>query len=296
MIPVVSDLAPLVCGLLLAPAGAGKLFGRHTARLAANTVLVRVLHDGRRATLALRILGAAELALAAALLAAPTAAVPGAATAALGLGFTGYLAYAKATAPESSCGCSARAEGPIGARSLARAGLVVAGGLAAATADTAWWSKASGRPVASLVFLLVTAALLLAVSSDLDHLWLMPLRKARLRMFGNPLPSSTGAHVPVDATVELLEHSLAWQAARPVVRSALLDHWDDGGWRVLRYSGAYQGPRGTRAVSVLFALDLTASIDTAPSPVVRVSLVDEESEQVLPADVLTPPAVPVPEN
>ncbi|MDR3079827.1 MAG: hypothetical protein LBV60_02670 [Streptomyces sp.] len=291
MIPVASDLAPLVCGLLLAPAGAGKLFGRHTARLAANTVLVRVLHDGRRATLTLRTLGGVELALALALLAIPTTAVPGAATAALGLGFTGYLAYAKATAPESSCGCSARAEGPIGVRAFARAGLVVVGGLAAATADTAWWSEASGHPIASSAFLLVTAALLPAVSSDLDHLWLVPLRKARLRMFGNPLPSPSDARVPVDATVELLEHSLAWQAARPVIRSALLDHWDDAGWRVLRYSGAYEDAHGTRPVSVLFALDRMASIDTTPSPAVRVSLVDEESEEVLHADVLT-----IPEN
>ncbi|MFE4588561.1 MauE/DoxX family redox-associated membrane protein [Streptomyces laurentii] len=289
MIPVVSALAPLVCGLLLAPAGAGKLFGRHTSRLAANTVLVRVLHGGRRATLALRVLGAAELALAAALLAAPTTVVPGAATAALGLGFTGYLAYSKATAPESSCGCGTRAEGPIGTRSFIRAGLVLAGGLAAATADTTWWSEVSGHPVASLVFLLFTAALLLAVSSDLDHLWLLPVRKARLRLFGNPLPSSAGVRVPVDASVELLERSLAWEAARPVVRSALLDHWDDEGWRVLRYAGTYPDPHGTRPVSVLFALDLTASIDTAPSPAVRVSLVDEESEQVLPADALALP-------
>ncbi|MGW3497904.1 MauE/DoxX family redox-associated membrane protein [Streptomyces sp. NPDC001020] len=289
MIRVVSDLAPLVCGLLLAPAGAGKLFGRHTARLAADTVLVRVLHDGRRATRALRILGGIELVLATALLVTPTAAVPGAATAALGLGFTGYLAYAKTTAPESSCGCSARTEGPIGVRSFGRAGLVVVGGLAAATADTAWWSEASGHPAASSVFLLATAALLLAVSSDLDHLWLLPLRKARLRVFGNPLPSSAAAHVPVDATVELLEHSLAWQAARPVVRSALLDHWDDEGWRVLRYSGAYADARGTHPVSVLFALDPRASIDTTPSPAVRVSLVDEANEEVLAADALTVP-------
>ncbi|MFG2115467.1 MauE/DoxX family redox-associated membrane protein [Streptomyces sp. NPDC048718] len=292
MIPVVSDLAPLVCGLLLAPAGAGKLFGRRTARLAANTVLVRVLRDGRRATLALRTLGLAELVLAAALLAAPTTAVPGAATAVLGLGFTGYLAYAKATAPESSCGCSARAEGPIGVRAFARAGLVVAGGLAAATAGTAWWSEISGRPVASLIFLLVTAALPAFVSSDLNRLWLVPLRKARIGLFGNPLPSSAGARVPVDATVELLERSLAWQATRPVVRSALLDHWDEEGWRVLRYSGTYPDARGSRPVSVLFALDLTASIDTAPSPAVRVSLVDEESEKILPADALALLATP----
>src|SRR5690348_16703752 len=141
MIPVVSNLAPLVCGALFAVTGAGKLFGPRTAQLAANTVLVRVLGGAGRATAALRALGGAELALAAALLAAPTAVAPGAATAALGLGFTGYLGYARATAPESSCGCSARDEGPIGPPSFVRAALVVLGGAAAATADTGWWSE-----------------------------------------------------------------------------------------------------------------------------------------------------------
>ncbi|MER6527883.1 MauE/DoxX family redox-associated membrane protein [Streptomyces sp. NPDC001508] len=295
MIPLLSDLAPLVCGVLLALTGAAKLFGRRTAQLAANTVLVRVLNDGRRATLALRTVGGVELAVAAALLAVPTGSVPGLAatvpglgTAALGLGFTGYLAYARATAPESSCGCSARSEGPIGVRSFTRAGLVVAGGLVAATADTAWWSTLAGRPGASAVLLLAAAALLLAVSSDLDHLWLVPLRQARLRVFGNPLPSAGGERVPVEATVQLLERSMAWETARPVVRSALLDHWDDDGWRVLRYAGTYADADGSRPVSVLFALDITADITSAPHPAIRVSLVDEETEEILPSEALAP--------
>lgn len=291
MIPLVSNLVPLVCAVLLAATGAGKLFGRQTAQLAANTVLVRVLNDGRRATLALRTVGGVELALAAALLASPEALLPGVGTAVLGAGFTGYLAYAKATAPESSCGCSAAAEGPIGVRSFARAGLVVAGGVAAAGADAAWWSQLTRRPGGSALVLAAAAVLLLCASADLDHVWLLPLRKARIKVFGNPLPSAAGERVPVAATVQLLENSLAWQTAMPVVRSALLDHWDDEGWRVLRYSGSYQDARGTHPVSVLFALDLTLTVDTAPNPAVRVSLIDEETEEVVPSSVLTP--VPV---
>jgi hypothetical protein len=288
MIPVASNLAPLAFGVLLALTGAGKLFGRRTAQLAANTVLVRVLGDGRRATLALRTLGGIELVLAAALFAVPDSWVPGAATALLGAGFTGYLAYARATAPESSCGCSAREEGPIGVRSFTRAGLVAAGGVVAAGTDSAWWSEISRRPGASAVFLGAAAALLLGLTADLDRIWLVPLRKARLRVFGNPLPSAAGERVPVVATVELLEHSLAWQTAMPVVRSALLDHWDDEGWRLLRYAGAYEDARGTHPVSVLFALDPAMTVDTAPNPVVRVSVIDEETEEVLPAGVLAP--------
>ncbi|MFG1811185.1 MauE/DoxX family redox-associated membrane protein [Streptomyces sp. NPDC049040] len=288
MIPLVSPLAPLVCGVLLALTGAAKLLGRRTAQLAANTVLVRVFNDGRRATRALRTVGGVELALAAALLASPAPLLPGLGTAALGLGFTGYLVYAKSTAPESSCGCSARDEGPIGVRSFTRAGLVAAGGLAAAGADTAWWSELSRHAGGSAAVLVAAAALLLGLTADLDRVWLVPLRRARIRVFGNPLPSAAGGRVPVAATVQLLESSLAWQTAMPVVRSALLDHWDDEGWRVLRYAGTYRDARGTHPVSVLFALDLTLTVDTAPNPAVRVSLIDEETEEVVPSSVLTP--------
>ncbi|MBM9507513.1 MauE/DoxX family redox-associated membrane protein [Actinacidiphila acididurans] len=290
MIPVVSDLAPLVCAVLLAVTGAGKLFGRRTAQVAADTVLVRVLGDARRAALALRTIGGVEVALAAALLAAPTAVVPGAATAALGLGFTGYLGYARATAPESSCGCSAKQEGPIGLLSFSRAGLVVLGGAAAATADTSWWSRIADRPAVSTVFLVAATVVVGALTADLDRLWLLPLRRARIRLFGNPLPASAGpaGQVPVAASVELLERSLAWQAASPVVRSALLDSWDDEGWRVLRFAGVYEDMRGAHPVSVLFALDRTATIDTTENPAVRVSLIDDETEELVPADVLAP--------
>ena len=287
MISLVCDLAPLLCGVLLAVTGAGKLFGRRTAQLAANTVLVRVLNDGRRAGLALRAVGAAELAVAAALLAAPEAVVPGLATAVLGAGFVAYLGYAKVTAPESSCGCSARAEGPIGARSFARAGLVLLGGVAAAAATSPWWTEAGRRPGWSAAAVAAAVVVLLAVSADLDHVWLLPLRRLRIRLFGSPLAASGEGPVPVAASVELLEQSLAWQAASPVVRSALLDHWDDEGWRVLRFAGVYEEPgRGARAVNVLFALDTDASIDTTTSPAVRVSVIDDITDEMVPVDLM----------
>ncbi|MGO4424849.1 hypothetical protein AB4Z54_40715, partial [Streptomyces sp. MCAF7] len=86
-----------------------------------------------------------------------------------------------------------------------------------------------------------------------------------------------GGVVPVAATVELLERSLAWRAAAPVVRSALLDHWDDGGWRVLQYSGVHGGGPGARPVFVLFAVDAAASLDTVAEPAVRVGVVDADT-------------------
>lgn len=282
---MIQNLLPLVCGVLLAVSGAGKLFGRRITQVAANTVLVRVLGNGHRAAYALRTVGAAELAVAAALLAVPTAVVPGVATALLGAGFTGYLGYAKATAPESSCGCSARDEGPIGARSFVRAGLVLVGGAAAATAGSPWWTQISRRPGWSVLVVAVAAAVLLAVSTDLDRVWL-PLRRLRLRVFGTPLPVGSGGRVPVEASVELLEHSLAWQASAPIVRSALLDSWDDEGWRVLRFAGVYEDARGARPVNVLFALDESATVDTAANPAVRVSVIDDRTEEVVAVDLL----------
>lgn len=106
------DLAPLVLAGVLGPAGAGKLFGRGTARQAPRTALARLLRDGGRAALVLRVLGAVELLLAAALLAPPTTPLPGAGAALLGVGFLGYLGYARTAAPGSSCGCTARQEAP----------------------------------------------------------------------------------------------------------------------------------------------------------------------------------------
>lgn len=297
MISLVTALAPLVCGLLLAVTGAGKLFGRQVAQLAANTVLVRIFNDGRRATLALRLVGAAEIAIAVGLLAVPGSVVSGAAATALGVGFTGYLGYAKVTAPESSCGCSARSEGPIGWRAFTRAGLVVAFGLLTLAASAPWWSQLTEHPVASVVLVLVAAAVLL-VLSDAEDNWLLPVRRLRLKLFGHPL-GGDGEQVPLAASVELLERSFAWQAASGIVRSSLIDHWDEDGWRILRFTGVHEGEPGggsgdekaagsaARPVNVLFALDITATLDNAPRPAVRVTVIDDRTDEVVPVSLHT---------
>ncbi|WP_344340616.1 MauE/DoxX family redox-associated membrane protein, partial [Streptomyces rhizosphaericus] len=150
MSALVCALAPLVLAGVLGPAGAGKLFGRGTARQASRTALARLLRDGGRAALALRTLGAVELLLAAALLAPPVTPLPGAAAALLGAGFLGYLGYARAAAPGSSCGCTARPDTPLTWRSFAHAAAVLAGGAAAALAQQPWWAAAARRPAAAL--------------------------------------------------------------------------------------------------------------------------------------------------
>ncbi|MFD8092691.1 MauE/DoxX family redox-associated membrane protein [Streptomyces malaysiensis] len=302
------DLAPLVLAGVLGPAGAGKLFGRGTARQAPRTALARLLRDGGRAALVLRVLGAAELLLAAALLAPPTTPLPGAAAALLGAGFLGYLGYARTAAPGSSCGCTARQEAPLTWRAFARAAAVLAGGAAAALARQPWWTAAARHPATAACLVLAAAVALTALSADPERRWRMPLRRLRLRIAGHPLaatatatatamapavapattpattqaampPDAAGARtaVPVAATVELLERSRAWQSVSRVVRSALMDHWDDGGWRILQFAGVYGGGTAARPVLVLFAVDAAASLDTVREPAVRVSVIDADS-------------------
>ncbi len=285
MAPLVTNLLPLALGILLAATGASKAFGRRVARQAAGTALVRILGDGRRATQALRATGGVELLVAAGLVAAPVAVVPAAAAIGLGVCFLGYLAYARITAPRSSCGCTARDNGPISWRSFVRAGLVVAGGALALAARAAWWTQAARQPAASAAALAVILLVPAVVSGDLDHLWLVPLRRARIRVFGHPLAAGP-AEVPVAASVQLLERSLAWTAASPVVRSGLVDHWDADGWRFLQFAGVHDTARGPRPVTVLFSLDPRHTVDSAPAPAVRVALIDDVSDEVVDVDLL----------
>ncbi|MFI9626643.1 MauE/DoxX family redox-associated membrane protein [Streptomyces sp. NPDC052042] len=286
-----TSLAPLVLAGLLGWTGAVKVFSRDTARQAPKTALARMLRSSERATTMLRATGAGELLIAAGLLASPASPVPGAAAAVLGAGFLGYLGYGRAVAPESSCGCSASDDLPLTWRAFARAAVVLIGGTTVAVTQGTWWSALIDRPVGAFAFLAGAAAVLLALSADLDRWWLLPLRRTRLRVFGHPLLGTVGRdQVPVAASVELLENSLAWQAAAPVVRSALLDHWEDDGWRILQYSGVYGDRANARPVVVVFALDATAGRDTGDDPIVRVSYVDAESGEAVAVDELN--AVP----
>ncbi|MEV0774800.1 MauE/DoxX family redox-associated membrane protein [Streptomyces sp. NPDC050433] len=291
MLSLTTGLAPLVLAGLLGWTGAVKLFSRGTVLQAPKTALARMLSSSERAATVLRGVGAGELLIAAGLLAFPAHPVPGTAAALLGVGFLGYLAYGRVLAPESSCGCSADEDTPITWRAFARAGMVLVSGVAAAMTHDSWWSTVSGRPAASLGFLAAATVVLIALSADLDRWWLLPLRRARLRVFGHPLfGTGTEDRVPVAASVELLENSLAWQAASPVVRSALLDHWEEDGWRLLLFSGVYETTEAARPVSVVFALDATSTRDTPGDPAVRVTFLDADSGEPVGAELLN--AVP----
>lgn len=261
-------LAALLLGGLLGWAGWVKLTGP-----AENSALTEVLHDAGRTRWALRGLGTVELVLAVALVTGGHRV--GWAAATLGVGFIGYLGWARAVAPAAGCGCTSSRPEPVTARSFARAGLVVAGGLAAATADRPWWTVLADRPGATTAVLALGIAVVGLLTAD--PVWLLPLRRARLRLLGHP-HAAVPADIPVAASVELLETSLAWHSAAGVVRSGLLESWDGAGWRFLRFAGVAAG----RAVTVVFAVDAAATVDTTDAPAVRVSVVDDEREEVVP--------------
>jgi hypothetical protein len=278
---LIIDLVPLLLGLLLAWTGAAKAFSRTLRVQAADSALLKLIGELERTVLAFRVLGVTELGLAAALLLVPTWRVPALGVTLLGAGFVGYLAYAKAKFPASSCGCTA-GPSPITWRAFARAGLVVAGGAASFAVAGPWWGVVLSRPLGALAVVGGAAVVVGALSTDLDHVWLVPLRRLRIRLFGNPLAAGGSDDNPLAASVELLERSLAWEAAGPVVRSGLLESWDEAGWRILRYSGRYGEDGSARKVSVLFALDQRASVSTTTSPAIRVTIVDDETQEILP--------------
>ncbi|MEU6404775.1 MauE/DoxX family redox-associated membrane protein [Streptomyces sp. NPDC046985] len=286
MLSLTTALTPLVLAVLLGWTGAAKAWGENVVRTAPKTALARLLRSSEQAVTVLRATGWAELLVAVGLLAAPGSPLPGSGAAALGAGFLGYLGYGRTRAPESSCGCSASEDAPVTWRAFARAAVVLAGGVTAALTRRDWWDAPADRPVASLALLAAAALVLSGLSADPDR-WLLPLRRTRLRVFGHPLTGGGAAdRLPVAASVELLEHSYAWQTASPVVRSALVDHWESEGWRILQYSGVHGEGDAARPVAVLFALDAAAGRDTPGDPVIRVSYIDADTGAPVAADEL----------
>ncbi|MGK5529617.1 MauE/DoxX family redox-associated membrane protein [Streptomyces sp. URMC 129] len=292
MIALTANLLPLLLGGLLLWTGAAKLTSRTLRAQTARTALPRLVRGPGRALLVLRATAAAEVLLAAGLLATPGAAVPAAGAAVLGTGFLGYLGYARAVAPGSSCGCTASDNAPVTWHSFARAGFVAGAGAGALAADEAWWTAAADRPAASAALLLAGAAASAYLSDGPQGTWRVRLRRLRLRLLGHPHGGRSGAGgtVPVAASVELLERSLAWETAAPLVRSGLVEHWDEDGWRILHYTGVRHDGERDRPVSVLFAMDAGAHLDRAGGQVIRVGVVDQETAEVLTGDLAALPA------
>jgi len=234
---------------------------------AGRTALKRLVGE-KYAVAAYRAVACAELVLGALLVAPPAVAVEAYLGAALGVGMLGYLGYAKLKAPESSCGCLGDKETPVRARGFLRAGVMAAAGVLAAFA-TAWWPVAIvDRPLATIGLLVAEAALIVALSPELDHRWLLPLRRWRVRL-SHPLASRMDV-IPLESSVQQLRKSDAFLSVFGQLRSDLLDSWEEGEWRIMTYAARTDAGPAT----AVFAVPL---LDYRPDDV-RVALVPEAEE------------------
>lgn len=274
MIEWLASTQQAVVGGVLVWASAFKLLHRGAAAAARRSALARMVGK-ERVVGAYRAIGVVEAVVGLLLLAPPASAVEAYAAAALFVGMLGYLAYGKLKAPDSSCGCLGDKHTPIRGRGFARAGLLVVLSLGAVPA-TGWWP--TERPLATAGLVVVELAVVVALSPELDHRWLLPLRRWRLRM-RHPLANGEVA-VPLESTVQQLWKSTAYRAVVEQLSSDLLDHWDEGEWRLVTY--AARTPAGP-ATAVFAVPRLAYAPDEVRVAMVPVSedIQDDVEEDVL---------------
>jgi hypothetical protein len=255
---------PPFLAAVLAWSGGVKTAGRDARGKVAGTALHRLL-GGRFAAPAYVALGIAEALLAFFLVATPGR-LPALASALTAVGFLVYLTYSAVSVPEASCGCLGAGHTRVSWRGFARAGLMLAASVAAATSGVAWWTGL--RPVGSTLLLAAEAAAFVALSAELDRYWLTPLRRAYAEVT-HPLAGAPDV-VPLQASIGLLLRSEAYKSVAPLLASDVLEHWEaDGDWRILTYAVRFQG----RAATAVFAVPLGIGGEPAT---VRVTIVDEE--------------------
>lgn len=251
MLLIQSSAATLLVLVAAAFAAAGmfKLFGSG-APLAARRSAFGHLLGADRAVPVFRGIGAVELTLSAVLLLPATR--PGAAILASVwcVGMIGYLAYARWRAPDSSCGCLSATAAPISARTITRAVLLMLAAAGSITVDGPWPLALSGSLIISAATLVAGAALFVVLSPELDAHWLLPLRTLRVR-WRHPLgDTAIETSTPMQASLQQLYRSPAYQESHDLIRSALLDTWDAGEWRLLTFAAG----SGQRRATAVFAV------------------------------------------
>lgn len=272
---LLSAVLSVAVALLLGWTGAVKAFGP-AGELAAESGFAAMRGSPLRAARMLRMVGAAELGVAGVLLTG-LGRLAGLAAVVLGIGFLGYLGYVRVAAPGATCGC-AGGRSLVTWRSFCRAGWVVLGGAVSMPTAVPWWRTLVTAPELLLAGVAVALAAIVTCSAEADRWWLLPARRLWTgihRWHRRPPP---GGPVPVEASVELVEHSLAWESTLHLVRSSLAEHWLVDGWRILRYAGERREDGGARAVSVLFAVDARSTADVVAAPAVRVAVVAEGTQ------------------
>ncbi|HEY0452353.1 MauE/DoxX family redox-associated membrane protein [Actinophytocola sp.] len=266
MIESLASVQQLVLGGVLLWASVLKLRTPEAARRSALKRLVGERHVVR----AYRAVAGVELVVGAVLVLPPVLAVEAYLAVALSAGMLGYLTYAKVKAPESSCGCLGDKHTPVRGRAFLRAGLLVALGVLAGS-GSGWWPSAGPLVLVAVV----EGAAVVMLSPELDHLWLLPLRRWRVRL-SHPL-ANREVTVPLESTVQQLQKSGAYRSVVGRLRSDLLDHWDEGEWRILTYAADTDTGTDTGQATAVFAVPLT---DYRPDDV-RVALVPETAEAMV---------------
>jgi hypothetical protein len=261
-----AQLQPLVIAAWLVWSGGFKILDRR-APLAAASSALRTLLGQRWALPAFRAVGVAELTVAAAVLVLPL--WPTIPAIAISFGFIGYLAYGRVAAPESSCGCTSARRSPIGWRNFTNAGFLLAISVFALLGNGSWLDALSPAAVAVLV---AEALIIVSLDGQFDRYWLMPLRRLKVRLT-HPLAAATTDVVPLHATVQTLERSPAFRTVGQALRSDVLESWDEGEWRLVRYTARFMD----RPASAVFAVPRGQD---APDRV-KVAVVDDADSKVL---------------
>ncbi|MDI1462743.1 hypothetical protein QEZ54_17345 [Catellatospora sp. KI3] len=277
MHPWIPALQPLLLAAVLLWSARLKLAHPLAEAAARRSALAQLVGEAR-ALPAYRAVGAVEAAVAVALLVPAARPLSGYASAALTTGFVAYLGYARIAAPESSCGCMSAARTPVRWRAFARAALLVAASVLAATAATGWPAALADHPVPAAALLLAEAAAVLALSAELDRHWLDQLRQLRVRLT-SPLPAG-GFDIPLASTVEQLHRSPVWHDTAGLLTSDLREHWDEEEWRLLLFTARH----GEHTVSAVYAVP---RLRYEPASV-RLALVDEQTGQTVATHTATP--------
>ena len=168
--------------------------------------------------------------------------VPAAAASLLCAGFAAFLAYARRTAPQASCGCLGAHTAPITNRSIYRAGLLLLVSLSAVFFPLPYSVLGGAAVVAGL-------AAVVALSPEFDRHWLLPWRRTWAR-WTHPLSAPNAFDVPLESSVVQLHNSPAFRQLAGDLTSDVREHWDADEWRILLYTIRSAGKQGTAVFAV----------------------------------------------
>ncbi|BCJ36124.1 hypothetical protein Athai_36270 [Actinocatenispora thailandica] len=239
----VAGAAPVLVAGVFVVSGRVKVASRTARSRAAGSALGTLVGKDRAATVYGGV-GVAEVAIAALLLAGglatwwPALAVPArvaaGAAAVAAAGFLGYLGYARIAAPGSSCGCVSARSAPVTWRSFVRAGALLAVALVAVAAPVSWPTALASHPYPVVAALALGGLAMLLLSPEAEHAWLLPLRRLHARVRPHPL-AGLAYDLPLASTLRQLEASESYRGVGARLRSDVLEHWDEGEWRIVCY-------------------------------------------------------------